>query len=52
MAEDREKFEELLEKFDIARPKGKGVWTLEEGIEEANRLKYPVLVRPSYVLWK
>ena len=50
MAEDREKFEELLEKFDIARPKGKGVWTLEEGIEEANRLKYPVLVRPSYVL--
>ena len=50
MAEDREKFEELLEKLDIARPKGKGVWTLEEGIEEANRLKYPVLVRPSYVL--
>ena len=49
-AEDREKFEELLEKFDIARPKGKGVWTLEEGIEEAIRLKFPVLVRPSYVL--
>ena len=40
----------LLEKFNIARPKGKGVWTLEEGIEEANRLGYPVLVRPSYVL--
>ena len=50
MAEDREKFEELLEKFNIARPKGKGVWTLEDGIEEANRLGYPVLVRPSYVL--
>ncbi len=50
MAEDREKFEELLEKFDIARPKGKGVWTLEEGIEEARRLRFPVLVRPSYVL--
>lgn len=50
MAEDREKFEELLEKFDIARPKGKGVWTLEEGIEEARRLGFPVLVRPSYVL--
>ena len=50
MAEDREKFEALLERFDIARPKGKGVWTLEEGIEEANRLGYPVLVRPSYVL--
>ena len=50
MAEDREKFEELLEKFNIARPKGKGVWTLEEGIEEARRLGFPVLVRPSYVL--
>ena len=50
LAEDREKFEELLEKFDIARPKGKGVWTLEEGIEEARRLGFPVLVRPSYVL--
>ena len=50
MAEDREKFEELLEKFNISRPKGKGVWTLEDGIEEANRLGYPVLVRPSYVL--
>ena len=35
MAEDREKFEELLEKFDIARPKGKGVWTLEEGIRRS-----------------
>ena len=28
----------------------KGVWTLEEGIEEARRLGFPVLVRPSYVL--
>lgn len=50
MAEDREKFEELLEEFNIARPKGKGVWNLQEGIEEARRLGFPVLVRPSYVL--
>ncbi len=50
MAEDREKFDELLEKLDIARPKGKGIWSLEEGLEEARRLKFPVLVRPSYVI--
>lgn len=49
-AEDREKFEELLEKLDINRPKGKAIWSIEEGIEEANKLGYPVLVRPSYVL--
>ncbi len=49
-AEDREKFDELLESLDIRRPKGKGVWTVEEGIAEANELGYPVLVRPSYVL--
>ncbi len=49
-AEDREKFDELLEKFDIKRPKGKGVWTMEEGLQEAKELGYPVLVRPSYVL--
>ncbi len=49
-AEDREKFEELLEKLDINRPKGKAIWSVGEGIEEANKLGYPVLVRPSYVL--
>lgn len=49
-AEDREKFDELLEKLDIKRPKGKAVWSLEEGVAEANRLEYPLLVRPSYVL--
>uniref|UniRef100_UPI0005A9B3FA carbamoyl-phosphate synthase large subunit n=1 Tax=Faecalimicrobium dakarense TaxID=1301100 RepID=UPI0005A9B3FA len=49
-AEDREKFEELLEKLDINRPKGKAIWSVEEGIEEAKKLGYPVLVRPSYVL--
>ncbi|OFI05925.1 carbamoyl-phosphate synthase large chain [Clostridium acetireducens DSM 10703] len=49
-AEDREKFDELLEKLEIARPKGKGIWTIEEGLEEAKKLGFPVLVRPSYVL--
>ena len=50
MAEDREKFDELLEKLGISRPKGKGIWSVEEGLEEAERLKFPVLVRPSYVI--
>ncbi len=49
-AEDREKFDELLEKLSINRPKGKGVWSVSEGIEVATSLGYPVLVRPSYVL--
>ena len=50
MAEDREKFDDLLERLGIDRPKGKGVWNVEEGLEEARRLGFPVLVRPSYVL--
>ncbi len=49
-AEDREKFDDLMEKLDIKRPKGKAVWNLEEGLVEAEQLGYPVLVRPSYVL--
>lgn len=49
-AEDREKFDDLLERLDIRRPKGKAVWSLEEGLKEAKALGYPVLVRPSYVL--
>ena len=49
-AEDREKFDEMLEKLDIKRPKGKAVWSVEEGVAEANKLAYPLLVRPSYVL--
>lgn len=49
-AEDREKFDELLEELSINRPKGKGVWSVAEGIEIATSLGYPVLVRPSYVL--
>ena len=50
LAEDREKFDELLEKLGISRPKGKGVWSVEEGLEEAKKLRFPVLVRPSYVI--
>jgi carbamoyl-phosphate synthase large subunit len=50
LAEDREKFDALLEELDIARPKGKGVWSVAVGLEEARRLKFPVLVRPSYVI--
>ncbi|MCT4562879.1 MAG: carbamoyl-phosphate synthase large subunit [Maledivibacter sp.] len=49
-SEDREKFEKLLDKLDIKRPKGKGVMTLEAGLKVSEALGYPVLVRPSYVL--
>lgn len=50
LSEDREKFDAFLESVGINRPKGKGIYTLEEGLEEAGRLGYPVIVRPSYVL--
>jgi len=50
LAEDREKFDALLERLGISRPKGKGIWSLQDGLEEARRLKFPVLVRPSYVI--
>ncbi|MBE7039722.1 MAG: carbamoyl-phosphate synthase large subunit [Ruminococcaceae bacterium] len=50
MAEDRERFDALLEKFDIRRPKGMGVLTNEEALSAANSLGYPVLLRPSYVI--
>ncbi len=49
-AEDREKFDAILEELQINRPEGKGVWTMEEGIMAAEKIGYPVLVRPSYVL--
>ncbi|WP_313559585.1 carbamoyl-phosphate synthase large subunit [Ruminiclostridium cellobioparum] len=49
-AEDREKFDEILEKTGIPRPQGKTIFTLEEALAAANELGYPVLVRPSYVL--
>ena len=49
-AEDREQFENLLEKLDVQRPKGTTVFTADEALAAANNLGYPVLVRPSYVL--
>lgn len=49
-AEDRERFDEILEACRIPRPTGGTVYTAEEAKEVANRLGYPVLVRPSYVL--
>ena len=49
-AEDRERFDALLEKLKINRPQGFTVMTKEDALEVANRLGYPVLLRPSYVL--
>ncbi|HIQ75477.1 MAG TPA: carbamoyl-phosphate synthase large subunit [Candidatus Cottocaccamicrobium excrementipullorum] len=49
-AEDRERFDEILEKCQIPRPAGETVFTAEEAKAAAHRLGYPVLVRPSYVL--
>lgn len=49
-AEDRERFDELLEQFDIARPKGLTVMTKAEAVAAAEKLGYPVLLRPSYVI--
>lgn len=49
-AEDRELFDKILEECEIPRPSGGTVYTAEEAKKVANRLGYPVLVRPSYVL--
>ena len=49
-AEDRERFDEILEKCAIPRAKGRTVYTTQEALQAANELGYPVLVRPSYVL--
>lgn len=50
LAEDRERFDELLEQFNIARPKGLTVMTKDEAVAAAEKLGYPVLLRPSYVI--
>ena len=50
MAEDRERFDELLAKLEIPRPVGALVTSDEEALEAAKRLEYPLIVRPSYVL--
>ncbi len=49
-AEDRERFDKLLEKCGIPRPAGHTVFTVEDAVNAANDLGYPVLLRPSYVL--
>ena len=49
-AEDRKKFDKILEDLKIPRPQGKTIFTEDEALKAANELGYPVLVRPSYVL--
>jgi len=49
-AEDRDKFEQLLDDLDLLSPKGKAVHELDIALETANEIGYPVLVRPSYVI--
>ena len=49
-AEDRKEFDEALNNCGILRPKGSTIFTVEEAKNVANKLGYPVLVRPSYVL--
>ena len=50
LAEDRARFDALLETFGIRRPSGRGVRTMEEALAAAEELGYPVLLRPSYVI--
>jgi carbamoyl-phosphate synthase large subunit len=49
-AEDRERFDEMLSRFNIPRAAGRTVFTCDEALAAANTLGYPVLLRPSYVL--
>jgi len=49
-AEDREKFDKLLEKLGLKRPKAGTAYSVDEAIEVAQKIGYPLLVRPSYVL--
>ncbi len=50
IAEDRDRFERLLRELGIPKPAGRGVTSVEQAVETANEIGYPVLVRPSYVL--
>ncbi|MBQ9162277.1 MAG: carbamoyl-phosphate synthase large subunit [Clostridia bacterium] len=50
LAEDRARFDALLESMNIRRPSGMGVSTLEEALNAGATLGYPVLLRPSYVI--
>lgn len=49
-AENRESFEKLLSALAIPQPKGKAVTRIEDGLQAAEDIGYPVLVRPSFVL--
>ncbi len=49
-AENRDSFERILEELHIPQPQGQGVTTIEDGVKTAERIGYPVLVRPSFVL--
>ncbi|HEY3330569.1 MAG TPA: carbamoyl-phosphate synthase large subunit [Capsulimonadaceae bacterium] len=50
LAEDRDKFEQLLRELDIPKPAGRAILKTEDAVTVANEIGYPVLVRPSYVL--
>lgn len=49
-AENRDSFEKVLKQLDIPQPEGQAVTNIEDGVRAANRIGYPVLVRPSFVL--
>ncbi len=49
-AENRDSFEKILEQLHIPQPKGRAVTNMQDGINAANEIGYPVLVRPSFVL--
>ena len=49
-AENRDAFEKIADELEILKPQGKAVTSIEEGIQVAEEIGYPVLVRPSYVL--
>ncbi len=50
LAEDRERFDALLEELHVLRPKGTAIRTMEEALEASKMIGYPVLLRPSYVI--
>lgn len=50
MAEDRDLFDSMLEELALKRPQGKAIYSVEEGIESAKKLGFPLVVRPSFVL--
>ena len=49
-AENRDSFEKILHELDIPQPQGRAVTKIEDGVEAAAKIGYPVLVRPSFVL--